>query len=116
MNNISGRLKNLRMENNFKQRQLADYLGISQQSYSHYEQSQRELPIRHIIKIAKFYKVSTDYLLGISTYRYCHFDLNSDYIQDVPLKNILFSLNQLDRHNRLELVRFLFYLEESQRS
>ena len=115
MDNISARIKKLRMENNIKQRQLADYLGISQQSYSHYEQSQRELPIRYIVKIAKFYNVSTDYLLGTSTCRYGYFDLNSDFVQDVPLKNVLLSLNQLNKHNRLELVRFLFYLEESQR-
>ena len=56
MGNIANRIKNLRQEKNFKQWQIAKYLDITQQSYSYYEQSKRELPMRHIVKIAEFYK------------------------------------------------------------
>lgn len=61
MGNIANRIKNLRQEKNFKQWQIAKYLDITQQSYSYYEQSKRELPMRHIVKIAEFYNVSTDW-------------------------------------------------------
>ncbi len=113
MIDISARIRKLRKEHNLKQQQIADYLGISQQSYSHYEQDKRELPVRHIVKIAAFYNVSSDYLLGTSPCRTGEFDLTTNYIQDIPLKNILLVLNKLNRHNRLELVRFLTFLENS---
>lgn len=113
MIDISTRIRKLRKDKNFRQQQIADYLGISQQSYSHYEQHKRELPIRHVIKLAEFYNISTDYLLGTSPCRTGEFDFNSYYIQDIPLRNILLVLHKLNRKNRLELVRFLSFLDHS---
>lgn len=111
MMNVSTRIKELRKEKDLKQQQLADYLGISQQSYSHYEQNKRELPVRHIVKLSKFYNVSTDYLLGTSPRRFGTFDLNSNFIQDVSLKTLLSILNRLSPNSRQELIRFLSYLD-----
>ena len=42
-----------------------EILGISQTMYSRYERGVNELPIRHLITLAKFYGVSTDYILGL---------------------------------------------------
>ncbi len=60
------RLKDLREDNDLKQKELADYLNIKQNTYSQYENGQRQLPIDILIKLARFYKVSTDYILGLT--------------------------------------------------
>ena len=60
------RLKDLREDNDLKQKELAEYLHIKQNTYSQYENGQRQLPIDILIKLAKYYKVSTDYILGLS--------------------------------------------------
>lgn len=45
---------------------MAKYLGCSQQVYSNYELGQRDIPTDILIKLADFYGVSTDYLLGLT--------------------------------------------------
>ncbi len=59
------RLKELREENNLTQSQIADYLNIKQNTYSQYENEKRQLPIDVLIKLSKFYKVTTDYILDL---------------------------------------------------
>ena len=63
--NIYMKLKELREENNLTQSQIADYLNIKQNTYSQYENEKRQLPIDVLIKLAKLYKVSTDYILEL---------------------------------------------------
>ena len=60
------RLKELREDLDIKQKDIAEYLHIKQNTYSQYENEQRQLPIDVLIKLAKYYNVSTDYILGIS--------------------------------------------------
>ncbi len=60
------RLKDLRDDNDLKQKQVADILGIDQRVYSNYETGKREIPCKHLITLAKYYNVSTDYLLGLT--------------------------------------------------
>ena len=59
------KLKELREENNLTQATIADYLKIKQNTYSQYETEKRQLPIDALIKLSQFYKVSTDYILGL---------------------------------------------------
>ena len=63
---LSKRLKELRIENNYSQYEIANLLGIAQVTYSNYELGRRSISIQNLVKIAKIYNVSTDYLLGIS--------------------------------------------------
>ena len=60
------RIRDLREDNDKTQQEVADYLGTSQTMYARYERGANELPIRHLIKLCKLYKVSADYILGIS--------------------------------------------------
>lgn len=60
------RLKSLREDSDIKQKEIADFLHIKQNTYSQYENGQRQLPIEILIQLAKYYKVSTDYILGLS--------------------------------------------------
>lgn len=63
---FSKRLKYLRNQKKVTQQQIADYLGISRQGYAKYENSQSEPDHRTIRKLASFFDVTTDYLLGLS--------------------------------------------------
>lgn len=58
------RIRDLREDQDLKQWQLAEYLNCSQQVYSNYELGQRVIPTDVLIKLANFYHVSIDYLLG----------------------------------------------------
>lgn len=60
------RIKDLREDNDITQRELAEYLHIKQNTYSQYENGQRQIPIEVLIALAKFYKTSTDYILGLT--------------------------------------------------
>ncbi len=57
-------LRGLREDHDLTQQQIADILGTSQTMYARYERGANELPLRHLITLADFYKTSTDYLLG----------------------------------------------------
>lgn len=60
------RLKELREDLDIKQKEVAEYLHIKQNTYSQYENGQRQLPIDVLVLLAKYYKVSTDYILGLT--------------------------------------------------
>ena len=59
-------IRELREDNDITQKFIAAYLNCSQQVYSNYELGQRDLPTDILIKLANFYDVSTDYLLGLT--------------------------------------------------
>lgn len=58
------RLRDLREDNDLKQIQIADLLGIKQTVYSRYERGFQNIPLEHLLKLADYYGVSTDYILG----------------------------------------------------
>ena len=60
------RLKDLRKDRDLGQKDLAAFLGIDQRVYSNYETGKREIPTRFVIALAKYYKTSTDYILGLT--------------------------------------------------
>ena len=61
------RIRDLREDHDLKQRQVADFLNCSQQVYSNYELGQRDIPTDVLIRLAEFYNVSTDYILGLTS-------------------------------------------------
>lgn len=60
------RIKDLREDRDLTQREVAAYLHIKQNTYSQYETGQRQLPIEILIALARYYRTSTDYLLGLT--------------------------------------------------
>lgn len=58
------RIQDLRVDSDLSQKQLSDILHISQRSYSHYETGSRGIPIEMLIRLADYYDISVDYLLG----------------------------------------------------
>ena len=60
------RIRDLREDHNLTQADIAKMLHIKQNTYSQYENEQRQLPLSCLIALAKFYKTSTDYILGLT--------------------------------------------------
>lgn len=58
------RLRDLREDRDMNQTQIAEILGMSQTGYSKYETGENDVPTAILIKLAKFYGTSIDYLLG----------------------------------------------------
>lgn len=57
-------IRSLRIDNGYIQKQIGEYLGISQNTYSQYEIGVLNYPVDVLIKLADLYEVSVDYLLG----------------------------------------------------
>ena len=60
------RIRDLREDSDLTQKQAAEIFNCSQQVYSNYELGQRDIPTDLLIKMSKFYNVSTDYILGLT--------------------------------------------------
>ena len=58
------RIRALREDSDLTQTQVAEYLGMSQTGYSKYETGENSIPVDVVVKLADFYKTTTDYLLG----------------------------------------------------
>lgn len=59
------RIKSLREDNDLKQKDIAKILNKSQQGYAHLENRKAKFTVEDIITLAKYYKVSSDYILGL---------------------------------------------------
>ena len=60
------RLKSIREDKDIRQKDIADYLHIKQNTYSQYENGQRSLPVEMLIALAFFFDTSTDYILELT--------------------------------------------------
>lgn len=60
------RLRDLREDSDIKQREIAEFLHIKQNTYSQYENGERQPPISALIELARYYNVSVDYILGLT--------------------------------------------------
>ena len=60
------RIKDIREDLDLTQREIADFLHIKQNTYSQYENGQRQIPLNMLIALARYYNTSTDYLLGLT--------------------------------------------------
>ncbi len=58
------RIQDLRVDSDLSQREISEFLHISQRSYSHYETGTRGIPAEMLIRIADYYQISIDYLVG----------------------------------------------------
>ena len=63
--NFQTRLKELRLENNLSQQKLAEKIGVTQKAIDFWEKGINEPKASCIVALAKFFDVSTDYILGI---------------------------------------------------
>lgn len=60
------RLRDLREDRDVTQKKVADKLKTTQQQYCKYENGRQEIPVHHLIILAKFYGVTIDYIVGLT--------------------------------------------------
>ncbi len=60
------RIRDLREDHDKTQQNIADILGTSQTMYARYERGASELPVRHLIRLALYYNVSMEYIVGLT--------------------------------------------------
>ena len=60
------RIKDLRIDKDKSQKDVAEYLNIAQRTYSGYENGTRNIPVQIVVKLAEYYNTTTDYLLNLS--------------------------------------------------
>ena len=68
------RLRALREDNDYTQKYISKIIFCDTSLYSKYERGERELPLKVAIKLAQFYQVSLDYLVGLSSEPTTHWD------------------------------------------
>ena len=65
-NRINLRIKDLREDADLTQQEIADFLMCDQSLYSKYERGIRQVPLSVIVDLADYYKVTTDYIIGLA--------------------------------------------------
>lgn len=112
MKTLNTMLRDLREDHDIKQETIAKYLGITQQTYSNYENGYREIPISVVTELAKYYKVSTDYLLRSDTSYLGNVDMNAPYVDDITLHDMIYDIQTLDNTARKDLVKYIRFLHQ----
>lgn len=64
---INNRIADLRIDHDLTQQQITDLLHCQREVYRRYEKGDRELPLWAAVRLAEYYNVSIDYLLGLSS-------------------------------------------------
>ena len=59
------KIREVRKQNKYSQKDMAELLETTQQQYSKYENLQQEMPIRHLITICNHFRISADWLLDL---------------------------------------------------
>lgn len=65
MHEYAQRIRNLRIDHDKSQAQIAAVLGTSKNQVGKYERGEQEMPIKHLLTICNYYEVSADYVLGL---------------------------------------------------
>lgn len=74
------RIRDLREDHDKTQRDVAGYLNMQLTVYQRYERGERELPLWAAIKLADYYRVSLDYLVGFTDYQERYPEFSDTYL------------------------------------
>ena len=61
------RIENLRVDHDYTQQQVAEYLGCQREVYRRYEKGTRQIPIDYLILLSQLYNVSIDYIVNLTS-------------------------------------------------
>ena len=112
MKTLNAIIRELREDNDIKQETIAKYLGISQQTYSNYENGRREIPIEVVKKLAEYYKVSTDFLLRSENAYPGNVNMNAEFIDDLTMHEVIYYMQTLSDSDRKDLVKYIRFLHQ----
>lgn len=65
MREYAQRIRDLRIDHDKSQAQIAIILGTTKNQVGKYERGEQEMPIKHLIALCNYYEVSADYILGL---------------------------------------------------
>lgn len=105
------RLYRLRIEQGVYQKQLAIYLNVSVGTISNYENGVHSPDLKSLRKIADYFKVSVDYLLGRTEYVSPIEDLNRELIDQYTSGDIMNTVLELSKDSCRDLVKYLEMLK-----
>ena len=69
MPNYTEMIRNLRTDHDLTQAQVAEILGTTKNQVGKYERGEQEMPVKHIVTLCNYYRVSADYILGLPSGR-----------------------------------------------
>lgn len=114
MSEVGQILTELRKERNLGQKELAVLLNMSISTISNYENNVHSPDLATLSKLATFFQVTTDYLLGRTGYR-CSPELLDRYItSDYTVNSIVNTLLSLDSVSRSSAMSYVNYLRDTQ--
>lgn len=111
---LKERLKELRQETKKTQKEIAEAIGVHQSTLGYFETGERVPNIKTLQKLAKFYKVSTDYLLGISDIRAKAEVLDgrvSKLFKDPYVMDILKDIQDLSDEGKEEVMKYIEFIQ-----
>lgn len=103
------RLKELRKARKIRQTEVAEVLSCSQGVYSRYESGEREPPFDILVRLADFYGVTVDYLMGrdVASPTPIHEQQSTPADREAEAKRILEGLNEKQYQEALTFLKFL---------
>ena len=102
---ISERLKDFREDNDLFQKEIAEKIGISQQTYSMWENGTKIIPLKHLNTLCNIYDVNMDYFLGISNKK-----IKTNKIKTLDKKLIGSNIKKIRNDNNLTIRNLANYL------
>lgn len=109
-NIIGERLKTLREREEITQKQVAQLLCITQQTYSRYETAKAVLPLHHLYALTQYYNVSSDYILGNISYLQAPPQLSERFIQQITVGDFVCLISSFSRKSKRNLIDYVNYL------
>ena len=109
---IYQRLRDLREDENLKQKDIADIINTTANYYGDYEKGKRDIPTSRMIQLAKYYGVSMDYITGLTN------DKGGMHRNNEEERTILKLYNSLDQKKKGKAELFLehfFFQEEEEK-
>ncbi len=112
--NIGETITRLRFEKGIYQKELASYLNLSVGTISNYEQGIHYPDLNTLCKIADFFGVTTDYLLGRTSHRYAPETLNLSLTDTYTVSDMVNTTLELSPQNVNSIISYLQYLRNSE--
>lgn len=107
MNKLGERLNKLRQERGLTQQELADLFHISNSTISSYETGNRIPDVEFLLKLSKFYNISSDYIIGLSDSRLPLDIMNSIVADQVSYQSVIEKIQKLPVERKRTLLAIL---------
>lgn len=114
MSTVGAMISKLRKEKEVGQKELAVLLNMSVATISNYEKGVHSPDLSTVCKLADYFQVTTDYLLGRTSYRCAPEALDDYLISDFTINNIVNTLLSLSPEARSAVIHYANYMKEKQ--